>query len=66
MTGIMTILGLLSAPTTHRKDAKMGTTNGYCKAGLDGGPVVTCACRGSKNAVGVCIDWRQKAMVSKY
>lgn len=26
MTGIMTIIGLLSAPATHKRDVKMGTT----------------------------------------
>lgn len=62
MTGIMTIIGLLSAPATHKRDVKMGTA---AKQVWMGAQFWLSPAKVKKNAVGICIDWRQEAVLSK-
>lgn len=63
MTGIMTIIGLLSAPATHKRDVKMGTTAEQAWMGAQ--TILALCCKSSKNAVGLHVNWRHKAMHSK-
>jgi len=54
MTGIMTIIGLLSAPATHKRDVKMGTTAEQAWMGAQ--TILAFCCKSSKNAVGLHVD----------
>lgn len=61
MTGIMTIIGLISATSTHKRDIKMGITT---KQSWIGAQFWVSPVKVQKNAKGHCTDWRQKAIVS--